>query len=520
MQPTNLSQTSQYRSASDDVAATAADADRRVTRLVGFDHAGEPFRSGDRVLRGIYAGNAASVRSVLDICTKHDLFSQGIVRTRELAENPHPELSYEMVLEHERIPFVAYPHEWSAAMFKEAALFHIRLYEELEKYGLTIKDWHPHNILFAATRPVFVDFTSIIRIADLPGQFHLKAGKPPAGIGALWDVTSKAVYEMYRLMFEPYFGLPLVMMHRGLQSRARQRIYETTINSSPTTITKREAFEGSFAQRVLYDAETRWLLMTLLQNGPQKPRFFGRVRRIVESRSAAMKGSAYSSYYEDKNEAFAATPSDDWTNKQRGVHQSLTRFKPRTVLDLGSNTGWFSMLAARLGSSVVAVDLDEASIDRLFGEARAQDLDILPLVANLMAPLPPLFAMTYENEPSLSLIGDGDPLISPADGRLQCEMLLALAIVHHLVLGQALTFDAVAAKLDKLATKYLCVEFVDMDDEMIRTDPDFFPALKAHPESFGWYSREGFIAVLRHYFSEVEVVPSHPATRSLLICKK
>src|SRR5688500_4898470 len=92
-----------------------------VRRLVGFDTAGEPFVSGDRVLRGIYRGNADTVRRVLRTCEKHDLFSHGIVATRELAENPHPELAYEMVLEHERIPFVSYPHEWSASMFKEAA---------------------------------------------------------------------------------------------------------------------------------------------------------------------------------------------------------------------------------------------------------------------------------------------------------------------------------------------------------------------------------------------------------------
>ena len=124
----------------------------QIRRLVGFDNAGEPFISGDRVLRGIYTGHAETVRHVLKICTENDLFSSGIVATRELPENPHPELPYETVLEHQRIPFLTYPHEWSAAMFKDAALFHIALYERLERHGLTIKDWHPHNILFSGTR--------------------------------------------------------------------------------------------------------------------------------------------------------------------------------------------------------------------------------------------------------------------------------------------------------------------------------------------------------------------------------
>ena len=493
-----------------------------VTRLVGFDNAGEPFFSGDRVLRGIYSSHADAVRHVLSVCEEHDLFRHGIVATRELAENPHPELAYEMVLEHERIPFVTYPHEWSASMFKEAALFHIALYERLEEHGLTIKDWHPHNILFSATRPVFVDFTSIIPIADLPEQSYLQSGRPPRGMGGLWDATSKAVYEMYRLMFEPYFGLPLVMMHRGRHAQARRRIYETTLNAaeSESIITRREAFEGSLARRLRYEVEARRLYVTLLEKGPKKPRFFRRLRRIIESRRAAVKGSAYSTYYEDKNEAFDSTVSSNWTIKQRGVHETLTRFKPRTVLDVGSNTGWFSKLAAKLGSSVVAVDLDEASIDRLFGDARREQLDIVPLVVNLTAPLPPLTPKVFEHEPSVSLIGEGGPLVAPSDERLRCEMVLALAIVHHLALGQAMSFHAIAGILGRLATKYLCVEFVELEDAMITGDPGFFPAWNADRESFGFYTRDSFMAALGEHFRTVEILPSHPETRSLLICTK
>jgi SAM-dependent methyltransferase len=499
---------------------SAQASDSHVTRLVGFDTAGEPFLSEGRVLRGIYKGNAELVRRVLAICEKNDLFSRGVVATRELKDNPHPELDYEMLLEHERVPFVTFPHEWSASMFKEAALFHIELFQELEKYGLTLKDWHPQNILFSGTRPVFVDFTSIIPVEDLPKQEYLKSGRPPATFRDRWDATSKAVYEMYRLMFEPYFGMPLAMMDRGHHAKARQRMYETTLNAADSVITRGEVFGDSLHRRLRYEGEQLLLQTSLLEKGTKKPAFFRRLHSIVKSRHAALKGSAYSSYYEDKNEAFSSEPAANWTNKQHGVHTALTQFKPRTVLDLGSNTGWFSMLAAKLGSSVVAVDLDEASIDRLFKDATTQKLDILPLVANLVRPLPALAANVYEKEPSLSLIGDGLPLISQPDTRLQCEMVMALAIVHHLALGQSHTFEDIAAILARLGTEYLCVEFVDIDDEMITSDPGFFPAYNSNRSAFGWYSRENFMNALRAHYSSVEVVPSHPASRTLLIGRK
>jgi SAM-dependent methyltransferase len=244
------------------------------------------------------------------------------------------------------------------------------------------------------------------------------------------------------------------------------------------------------------------------------------VRHSIAARQAALKGSAYSSYYEDKNEAFASEPNAQWTNKQHGVHRALTTMKPRTVLDLGSNTGWFSMLAAKLGSSVVAVDLDEASIDRLFADARRENADILPLVANLVRPLPPLNAKIFADEPSLSRIGDAGPLIALPNERLKSEMVMALAIVHHLALGQSHPFDEIASILGGLAMKYLCVEFVELNDEMITSDRGFFPAYNASPVSFTWYSKENFISALRFQFDTIDEVPSHPETRTLLLCSR
>jgi hypothetical protein len=224
-------------------------------------------------------------------------------------------------------------------MFKEAALMHVALFERLAAHGLTLKDWHPLNILYSGTRPVFVDFTSIIPVESLPSQAHLKSARPPKWFGDMWDDTSKAVYEMYRLMYDPYFGLPLTMMDRGHHARARQRIYETTLNTGDDYITRREVFNDSLLARIVYELEDRMLRLALRQKGGSKTAFFRRVRHSIARRKAALRGSAYSSYYEDKNEAFSSEPSEAWTNKQHGVHKALTMMRPATVLDLGSNAG-------------------------------------------------------------------------------------------------------------------------------------------------------------------------------------
>jgi hypothetical protein len=175
------------------------------------------------------------------------------------------------------------------------------------------------------------------------------------------------------------------------------------------------------------------------------------------------------------------------------------------------------MLAARLGASVVAVDVDEASIDSLYVAARREGLDILPLAVDLAAPLPDRYAQEFENEPSLSHIGGDAPLYNAAPARLRCEMVIALAIVHHLALGQGLDFGRIASMLSTLANGSVCVEFVDISDAMIRAEPSFFPAREAAPHSFGWYTLDNFVAALRPYFPHVEIQPSHPETRSLVV---
>ncbi|MEO5579220.1 MAG: hypothetical protein ABIR58_01065, partial [Gemmatimonadaceae bacterium] len=96
-------------------------------RLVGLDDAGEPFLLGDRLFRGIHVGHAAAVREVLAVCEANNLFDHGVVATHEPADTPHPVPGYEAILEHDRVRFVSYPHEWPASMFKDACRFHIEL---------------------------------------------------------------------------------------------------------------------------------------------------------------------------------------------------------------------------------------------------------------------------------------------------------------------------------------------------------------------------------------------------------
>lgn len=497
-----------------------ADQSHIPTPFVGFDTCGEAFLSQGRVFRGIYSGNGPLYRAVLRTCETADLFRFGIVATRESPVNPCPHLRYDLVLEHERIPFVSYPHEWSGSMLKAAALFHIDLYIMLGTHGLTIKDWHPYNILFKGTKPVFVDFTSIIPIDNLQNEEYLASPYVPPLFRRAWDTTSAHFYEMYRRMFVPYFLLPLYLMDREQHSRARMRMSETILNASGSVIARREVFPPVSFDEWRFGARLFLKMLALVDRGPVKRRFLELLREEVQALSVSPRSSAYGNYYAAKNEELGFEPSCDWTNKHRISYEALKRFQPQTSLDIGCNTGWFSVLAAKLGSQVVAVDMDEACVNLLYARAEREELPILPLVMDVTKPTSDVWPLAYDSEPSRSLIGGDHPLLLSADKRLRCEMVLALALVHHLALGQGLSFNEIARRLSDFAKKYLLVEFVAREDKLIVDEPSFFPAFNTNPHRFDWYTLDNFLQELRGYFRQVEITEPCAGSRVMLTCTR
>lgn len=489
----------------------------QVIRFVGFDSAGEAFLEKDRVYRGIYPGKAELIKNVFNICHKHHLFDYGVIPTQISTYNPLPNLGYELLLEHEKIPFISYPHEWSSVMFKEAALFHIYLYEKLFPHNLVIKDWHPQNILFKGTKPVFVDFTSIIPFDNLYLEPYLTPPYIPNMFKTRWDITAAYLWEMHQRMFVPYFLLPLYLMHKGKHSIARQRMLETTLNTSRTAIKFKEVFPFFSSGQFRFRINNMKKKLALIDVGERKQRFWDATRREIENLSVVVESSNYSSYYETKGENFDHEFSTKWTKKQKVVHESIVQYKPLTVLDVASNTGWFSILAAKHGSQVVAFDIDEACVNRIYYYAKSQNLPILPLVLDFTKMTDDVYPINYPNEEKRTLIEGNFPLLLSTERRLKCDMVIALGILHHLVLGNNHDILRIVELLVKLCKKYLLLEFIAKDDNLITSELEFFPGLHKNPNDFEWYTLEFITELMKKFFKDVFVKDSNPNTRKILI---
>ncbi len=430
-----------------------------------------------------------------------DGIAQKLVEKQLLVETELTTLALDgfgLILKHRPVVFVSYPYEWCPLMLKDAGLMVIELEIELTKEGLTLQDAHPWNVLFDGCRPIYVDFGSIVS----------------ARTDSSWPTYDE---------FCRFFLYPLILMTHGQRRLAAwllhddQGVLKTDLDALvPGFQLSHDAgrvtrWTFSLAKRLIPPAlrppikNALMYLKSTLAGGPDgrtpasKLDFLQWVRRELEDLTLPSPKTEWSEYYDGQFPAFL--PSHDWTAKHHSVYKTLTELKPGSVLDIGSNRGWYSQLAARLGSKVVAFDVDAQCTAELYADAKRKDLPILPLVMDFRNP-----SRGY----GLTAQWRNQSLVS-AMQRLKCDMVIALALVHHLVFKQNLNFEQIVEGLSAFANRWLMVEFVPREDQYVR---------EWWSEHHSWYTLDNFLAAARRQFRRVEVRASDPSPRVLVWCEK
>lgn len=493
---------------------------KKIYRYEGFDNSGEVFERKDIIFRGIYKDFGDIYREIFNICKVNNLFRLGIIDTKIVKKNIFPELNLELLFQHKRIPFISHPHEWSTEMFKDAAILHLDLFLQLNKYGLILKDWHPLNILFDNSRPIFVDFTSIIPKLLLKDQKYLNLPHIPFYLNNLLNMDNCLIYEMYQRMFIPYFLLPLFLFQQKKYSFARKRIFETTLHTNRITLSEKEVFGSYSIKRLIYKLQK--LIHEFKLTGFKRDEliFIKQLKDRVSNMSVSPKDSGYTSYYDNKRENLDYERESGWSKKQKIISDLLKKYKPHTVLDAGCNTGWYSILAAKHKCEVVAVDIDEACVNQLYFKAKENNYLILPLVLDIANYPEDVFSLPYEDNKKIKKINNKYPILQSANKRLQCEMFMMLALFHHLVLGQNKSFSQIISLINKFSLKYLILEFVSIDDPLIQNEPEFFPAYKSNPSNFSSYSMKNLLKELEKFFKKITIIHTDINTRSVIFCEK
>ena len=429
-----------------------------------IDGTGRVFWWNGQIYRAIKHEHTEFYRGLFEKRNIQSLFNKGLVQTKIA---PLSLDGYGLVLKHQRIPVTSYCMEWCSEMLRDAALLVCDLSIDLHEKGLTLKDAHPWNILFDTGQPVFVDWGSI-------GSIEQQREWP-------------------YLEFRDRFIFPLYLMSAGGSRIARMFMFDTVNRPRRDDVFKLLLGRIPFITWLRYLLDDRRHMQMRFKADAS---FFESLRRTVESIPAGAETTEWTEYEGPDEKGFSYQPSAEWPVKIRNVYELLQRVRPETVLDVGCNRGWFSELAVRQGSQVIAIDIDEPSITTLYRYVRATGSSILPLVMDICCPTPQHgLAHAYP----------------AAQDRLKADMVVALALTHHLVFKRGLTFEAIASKLDIFAKRWLVVEFVPPDDRYVS---------KWMNEQFSWYCLDNFIKSLKGLFSRVDVLQSSPPPRLLLFCER
>jgi hypothetical protein len=215
-----------------------------------------------------------------------------------------------------------------------------------------------------------------------------------------------------------------------------------------------------------------------------------RLRRLVERLAPKRGRSAWADYRE-------ATPysDEDTARKERFVREAGPA---RLAWDLGANDGHFARVLE--ADAVIAVDSDERVVGELYAALRQEgSRTILPLVADLADPSPGLGWRGVERR---RLEDRGHP-----------DLVLALALVHHLAIGRNVPFEELVDWLRGLGAR-LVIEFADRDDPMVER---LLAAKRA--ETHESYGRDSFERALGEGFEVERREELGSGTRTLYLAR-
>lgn len=404
-----------------------------------------------------------------------------LVRHEEVAlPGELPDLAYR-ILQPEVISFISYPYEWSFSQLKDAALATLAINRLALEAGMILKDASAYNIQFHHGKPVLIDTLSFEQYREgrpwvAYRQFcqHFLA---PLALMAFTDVRLSQLLRVY------IDGVPLDLASRLLPGKTRWNLGLASHIHLHASAQKRYA-DQPVGKVAVEKRMSKLSLLGLLDN----------LESTVRALKWAPQGTEWADYYDATNYTHEA-----FELKKSLVAACIERVQPGMVWDLGANNGEFSRLATEKGIDTVAFDIDPSAVEKNYQAVKANgETKMLPLVQDLTNPSP---GLGWENRERASLAERG-----PAD------LVLALALIHHLAISNNVPLDRLAESLARLG-RWLVIEFVPKEDSQVQR------LLATREDIFTAYTLEGFEEAFSHFYSIVEKSPIHGSSRTLFLLK-
>ncbi len=452
------------------------------------DPAGYVFRRDGVLYRAIQPMAAADWAAFADSGLAAELTGRGLLVDHEpAAVELAPRPGAALVIRPRELTLISYPYEWAFSQLRAAALLTLEVQRRALTRGMWLRDASAYNVQFDAGRPILIDSLSF-ETADLTAPWpayrqFCKHFLAPLALMAHRDVRCG-------LMLRDFIdGLPLDLAAGLLPGRTRLGglLPHLHLHAAADRLPQQGQISGAADQRA-EPARARAMTMT------RHEALLDSLRRTVEGLKLEFD-SHWLSYGHQTSYSPAGMAS-----KREIVERMLAAAGGTVIWDLGANVGTYSDLAAGPGRQVIAFDQDAAVVELLWRNLTAeQRTGILPLVMDLANPSP---ALGWAHTERRSLFQRG-----PAD------VIMALALVHHLAIGNNVPLPHIAELLAGAGRKVV-VEFVPKEDPMTQQ------LLAARRDVFADYTLDAFRAALNEQFTVSEEAPVADSLRSLFLLER
>ena len=358
------------------------------------------------------------------------------------------------ILRPRQLGFISYPYEWSFSQLKDAALATLRIQKLAVAHGMSLKDATAFNLQFVDGRPMLIDTLSFEKLpTGRPWVAYAQFCRHFLAPLALIAYRDARLGQLTRVHLD---GVPLDLASALLPWRTRRHLWLLVHLHWHAGSQKR------FAERSL-DA-----------SGAARNYSLNSLRGLLDSLETAVNKLRWSppknvwgNYYEA-----TVTGGRYVEDKKKWVAEFLRAARPKSAWDLGSNTGAFSRLAAGQGVPTLSFDGDPDCVEINYLEGRKQgEKNLLPLLLDLTNPSP---ALGWAHAERMSWLERGQP-----------DLVLALAVIHHLAIGNNLPLERLAKFFHGLG-RWLIIEFVPKNDANAQK------LLRVREDIFMDYSRENF----------------------------
>ena len=388
-----------------------------------------------------------------------------------------------------QIRFQSYPFEWSYGQWRKVMYAYLQINQIALAHGMILKDATPYNFYFEGGRAVLLDTSSFDFFKE----------------GDSWIAYRQFCSEMLS---------PFALMHYNGQRWAR--ITQSHLRGMPLNFMSKQLplkswlnmtcllhihMHGKYATN---DSDNSTLRTTIKQKGFSKEKILSLLKMLQSTIIDWKQPYTFEKHWIDYYQKDIA--SDIYLeNKERIIKEWLGQLtnqnKLHSILDLGANTGKFSLIASEYAEKVIALEYDDICVDAI-------DKAIVSSKKNN------IYCLRMDLSETTPNMGVLEKEYSSIYTRAKSSMVMGLALIHHLFISNQLNFYQIADMFNVFSERHAIIEYIPITDEKVQF------LIKDKQRDYSDYTEEGFSKAMEEYFQIKEKILLDGSERILYFFKK